>query len=783
MKKLFKILAVTVLLLITGAFLAGTLIDPNDFRDEIEARFEAATGRRIHIGGDLRFAILPRPGLRIAGLSLPGPAGLGAPDLADLDMLHLYPRLLPLLSGRLEIALVRAEGLRLHLFRDETGRANWAARAIAGASEAGTGGFPARFPVARARPLGFLDVAAAEAPPAAARLLIHRVEVTDARVIWEDRDNERRVEVGGLAGFAGPVAPGEHLALRFSGSLVDAAGQPSAGIEVAAGVLHDGPGRSIRLEPLTLEFDGLGLGNDLVADATVRAALEADLGARRYLAEALELDLRIIGDALAGGRVDANAGARVVLDLASETLKVSGLSVRSGTLSAHGSALGQTVLSAPVLTGSLTLDELDLRAWVEQRGLSVPRTADAETFRRFALRACWRLEEGLSGLENMVLDIDQTRFNGYIERVAIGSPVFRFDLVADRLDLDRYLPPARGTHAGSGRTSSWQAPAPGVVAMRAGLVGPGAPPSGYFIKASAAARARARVPDLISWQSIADLGLDGRLRIGELRLARLRFGDADLQIRGERGRIDVEDRVERFYAGRMVGALALDERGAEPRVALFQRADGIEIGPLIAELAGEDRLTGRGEITLDLTAAGRNTESIRRSLAGDLDVHLTEAEVRGFNPDRLIREAAARLKGGKSPSKLPAQTQFSDIRATAEIERGVLTNRDLVASADHLRITGKGTVDLGRERLDFRFEPVLVKPPEGQDIEALAGIPIPVHLTGTFAHPQWEVDVASALRGVAEREIRGQGGGLFKKLEERTGIKGLERGLRDLFGD
>ena len=131
---------------------------------------------------------------------------------------------------------------------------------------------------------------------------------------------------------------------------------------------------------------------------------------------------------------------------------------------------------------------------------------------------------------------------------------------------------------------------------------------------------------------------------------------------------------------------------------------------------------------------------------------------------------------------MSTQTDFKDLRASAEVEAGVLSNRDLVATADKLRVTGKGTLDLVRERFDYRFAPMWVQPPEGGGIKELEGIPVPVHLTGSFARPRWDVDVAGALRAVAERELQGQGGGLFKKLEERTGIKGLEQGLRGLFG-
>jgi AsmA protein len=116
----------------------------------------------------------------------------------------------------------------------------------------------------------------------------------------------------------------------------------------------------------------------------------------------------------------------------------------------------------------------------------------------------------------------------------------------------------------------------------------------------------------------------------------------------------------------------------------------------------------------------------------------------------------------------------------------VLHNNDLLATSSYLRITGRGAVDLGDERFNYRFEPMFVKPPQGRAIKELENVPIPVRLTGTFDHPKWTVDLGDVLKGVGrhelEKRIEQNGGQAIRKLEERTGIKGLEKGLRSLFG-
>lgn len=52
---------------------------------------------------------------------------------------------------------------------------------------------------------------------------------------------------------------------------------------------------------------------------------------------------------------------------------------------------------------------------------------------------------------------------------------------------------------------------------------------------------------------------------------------------------------------------------------------------------------------------------------------------------------------------------------------------------------------LVRGHVDYRFEPRFVEPSKGLGIKELEGIPIPVHLTGPFDHPRWNLDLESAL--------------------------------------
>jgi len=355
---------------------------------------------------------------------------------------RLYSRWVSLLAGRLELVLVRVEGLRLYLIRDRQGRASWDVDRVPLAPSGAVGRIGFRRLAGPSQSPGPFDAWAAEVDPVTDWPPIGRVEILGAQVLWDDRRSGQRLELDGLEGRSNPVVPGRPIAWRVTGSVRTGDEDRPAPLR-AEGELRigAGPRPTMSLEPLTVRVEGFDLGSGLATDLVLRTGIDANLGAGRYLTDQADLEIRAFGVALSTGRIEAEVGARLDLDLGTEHLKVTDLALRSGTLAASGTALGERLLSAPVVTGDLKVAEFDLCAWLAQRGLPPPRMADPETFRRFALDASWRLEEGRLSLSDLVLGIDKTRFTGVVEQVSLGPPSSRFDLVADRLDLDSYLPP------------------------------------------------------------------------------------------------------------------------------------------------------------------------------------------------------------------------------------------------------------------------------------------------------------------------------------------------------
>ncbi|MEE8094500.1 MAG: AsmA family protein [Gammaproteobacteria bacterium] len=356
--------------------------DPNDYKTEISAAVEQATGRQLTLEGDLELDVFPRLRITIGAAELANAAGFADEPFASIEGAGLAVGLLPLLSRRIEIDEARLEGLVLNLARDGQGRSNWQDMGGAGAPEP-------------ASPTG-----EDSSGDAALELNVDAVVISQAEINWSD-------EVAGSQWQLGDFN-------------LDAAGF--------------GPGTAF---PLSMDFSLTG---DEVSVA-VTASMEATLGLAddRYRLEDLEIEIVGEGPAWPGGQgeVDLSFGA-FEADLQAETLSLEDLALEILGLTVTGTLTGRQLFGDLSLAGEVEFEEFDPQALLEIFDVEL-ETADAGVLRRASITAELAYDANRTMLEAVELVLDDSRLSGQLGLV--GDSV-RFDLSVDSIDIDRYLPPA-----------------------------------------------------------------------------------------------------------------------------------------------------------------------------------------------------------------------------------------------------------------------------------------------------------------------------------------------------
>jgi AsmA protein len=337
---------------------------------------------------------------------------------------------------------------------------------------------------------------------------------------------------------------------------------------------------------------------------------------------------------------------------------------------------------------------------------------------------------------DLVAKFDDTTVKAKLGMVGFSAPRYQLQADVDRLDLDRYL-----------------------VAQKDAKPAPSAGP-----------KVAVDVP--VDLSALEGLRADGRLAVGSLRLMGLRLTELKTQFRAAGGRAEVAPHSAKLYEGALQGALTLAAAGN--RIALKETLQGVAIGPLVKDLMERDAVEGRGNVSVDLAAAGTTVNALKKSLAGTARIELKDGAVKGINLTEALRKTRAAF-GSRSARQQPTdtaqRTDFSAMSASFVVRDGVARNDDLDVRAPLVRVGGAGAIDIGNSRLDYLAKAAVVATAKGQggaDLEHLAGLTIPVKLTGPFDAPKVEIDYGALAGDAAKAKVK-------EKAKEK-----VEKKLRDL---
>lgn len=246
----------------------------------------------------------------------------------------------------------------------------------------------------------------------------------------------------------------------------------------------------------------------------------------------------------------------------------------------------------------------------------------------------------------------------------------------------------------------------------------------------------------------ADLGLS----VDALRLGGLRLSDMRARVTVDAGRAVAELARAAAYDGTVAGQVVVNGRKG---LSVGGRLDfaGVALQPLLADVAGYDRLIGTGDLSLDFVAGGGSVAALMRGLDGQGRLALGAGEIRGIDVPAMLASLDASQLG---PSE---RTVFDSLAAGFTIERGDLFNDDLALQSPYLRATGNGRVGLGARDFDYRLRASALQGEDGAD-----RIAVPIWITGPWEKPK----VALDLEALAQERLGEQAKAAEDELRRRA---------------
>jgi AsmA protein len=176
--------------------------------------------------------------------------------------------------------------------------------------------------------------------------------------------------------------------------------------------------------------------------------------------------------------------------------------------------------------------------------------------------------------------------------------------------------------------------------------------------------------------------------------------------------------------------------------------------------------------------------TIKKSLDGSAKVSLRDGSIKGIDIAGLINKVKSLGKSEEGSANSKEETKFTELNATFAIKDGVASNKDLDVKAPLLRISGAGDIDIGNSTLNYVVKASVVATTKGQGgagLDKLAGLTVPVKLSGPFDALKYQVDYGAAAGELAKSKVGEKVKEGIEKNKDKLGGQVRDR-LKGLMG-
>jgi len=742
MKKILKYvllgLAIVFVLVagVIGYFMAT--FDPNQYKPQIIQAVKDKQQRTLKLDGDIKLTFFPSIGARVENISLS--EYRSDKEFAAVESARVSLELLPLLAKQVVVSEVGLSGVKVKVvkFKDGTTNLDDLIGKQAGKEEV------------KPQP---------EAKPAAAVAFdIASVKIEKTELSYLDEGTGAQYTLKDLNLKSGRIANGVPVKIELD-ALVQA-NKPKLDIatKLQATLTFDLAKKFYQVEGLALQLKGAALDiSNLLLTATGEAS--ANLATQEFTAKNFEVTasgtkgkdnfdaalkmpaFNFSKDKVAAGKLSLNANLDG--DSGKITAALSLLDMQGSMQSFTSSGLVLDVdlkqaeqefklkMSTP-LAGSVEAKQLNLSNLV----LAVNATGDKLPNKSVSseMKGSVQLDGGRESVQlNLAGGLLQSKVNAKLALKGFTAPAIRFDVDVDQFDADLYLPK----------------------------------------KAAAAAKSEPSPEQPFDLSALQKLNLEGSLRIGSLKVANIKSTKLRIDVKANKGQVNISPLSANLYQGSMSGSVAVNAAQATPSFSVKQTLSGVQLGPLIKDAVELDMLEGKSNVNVNITTQGNMVSALKKGLNGNVGVNIADGVIKGIDLTKTVRGAQSGLGGLQTlkPGK-DDKTEFTELKANFKVKNGVAHNDDLLVKSQSLHVTGSGDVDIGNSSINYTAKATVA-----ESVDKKSGnMTVPVQLLGPFADLKFKVDYGAVFKDIAKQKIDVKKEELKQQLQEK-----LKGGLQNLF--
>ncbi|EIJ43009.1 uncharacterized protein involved in outer membrane biogenesis [Beggiatoa alba B18LD] len=318
--KIIKIIGIASLLLTLTLVLAIQLIDPNDYKSTIITQVKQATGRTLHIDGDITLSLFPRIRLTLGKTWLENTEGFTQTIFIQVAQAEAQIQILPLFIKQVVLEKIQLVDVLLNLERNAQGQGNWENLLITHTQTETNTNTNSSFSVT-----------------------LQDTRLQQAQIHWQDAQNQQQYDLTQLQ-----IAIG-----TFDYPLI----QQTTPIQI-----------STTLHALNVQ-----------TQLTLETQAQLYPQQQQYRLQPVNLNLTATGDAIPNHQQNLQLSTELFIDLAQEQLNIDTLQIKLlDNITLQLQLQTQQLFKQPQIKGKITLQPFYLKPVFQQLGLTI--TSDNPIF-------------------------------------------------------------------------------------------------------------------------------------------------------------------------------------------------------------------------------------------------------------------------------------------------------------------------------------------------------------------------------------------------------------------
>ena len=736
MKLFLKLAAALIVLLILTVVIVINVVDPNDYKQQIQEQVKTNINRDLVITGDLDWSLYPLLGLKSGQVTLYNNPEFEEKTFLDVQNASISINVLPLISGQIEVGEIILDGVNFNLITNKDGSSN-----LDNLQAEGT---------------EVVVEAAKEETPAAeeeqsteavdlSQFVLSGITLTNAELqIIDHQTNENQkiaIKSMVLSEFAFDKKSHFSLTSSFKNEQVD------ADIALEADIFIDSTLNNIELTGLTIESKVL---SDALADSTLSTTFTSGL---TYKVDTKQLDVKAItinnkftGSYLDGDIYINSSDIHVTnhneLELGKLTLtsSLTGSALSNNTLNTNL----QTNLAADIQKQTAKIDQFELKNTIEGKDLqgnvnlsfkemnvsdfekilikqfklvselNVPAVSKDKINSTIESEISYDLAKQKLSIDSLQSTVNDIELGGQLSFIQQTVPVIRYSLKGNIWDLNPYLTKTTDQNDDAATTEKGE-------------------------------QAAETEPDL---SILKELDIKGDLTIAGLLYEDIRIGKITNNLTVKNGKATISPLNAQLYNGSLNIDAWVDEKGGANQYKATTSIKNVVLIDLLKDAAKVDLLSGTANFNLVADGKGLTSTKIQQGVNAKGDFKILDGELYGINLSQEIRVLKAKIQGKTlAPDKLVKKTDFASLIGEFTVQDGIADNQKLLMSSPVMRLDGAGTANTITEALNYKLGVTpLSKAGEETDFLDLDGVTIPLLIKGTFTKPSFNLDTEAALK-------------------------------------